>query len=329
MKTLAIISFCLAGAVLTQPAMADEAPIVIKFSHVVSESTPKGKGAQLFRQLVEQRLGGRVRVEVYAESTLYDDNEEVAALQRNDVQLIAPSVSNLGTYSPRVEVFDLPFLFDDLEALQRFQSRRAAQELLSSMASHGITGLAYWNNGMKQLSATRELRRPEDAKGLVFRVQDSEILDSQFEAVLAQTAHMPFAQAFEALKSGRVQGAENPWSNIASQKFYTVQPYITESNHGVLAYMLLTNTTFWHSLPFDVRNQLQAIIDEVTLAVNAEAQSINERERERIKASGVTQLSVMKDDDREAWRQAMAPVYQKYEKVIGADLVRAARAVNR
>src|SRR5690606_40767243 len=193
-------------------------PILIKFSHVVAADTPKGKGALLFKQLVEERLAGEVKVEVYPNSTLFGDANELEALRKNEVQMLAPSLSKFEPYTKRLQVFDLPFLFDDLEAVKRFQKRETSRDLLGSMREQNIYGLAFWNNGMKQLSANRELRLPADARGLAFRIQPSEVLDAQFGLLGAKAVNLPFAETFKALQSGTVQGAENPWSNIASQK---------------------------------------------------------------------------------------------------------------
>ncbi len=326
---------CLAalGAALfltAAPVMAaEEGPIVIKFAHVVADDTPKGKGALLLKQLVEERMAGKIKVEVYPNSTLVGDAEEMQALFDNKVQLLAPSMSKFAPYTKKLQVFDLPFLFDDAEALQRFQKREAARQLLHSMAEHGVYGLAYWNNGLKQLSATVPLRKPSDAAGLKFRIQPSPVLEAQFAAVGAQSVVLPFAKVYESLKGGVVQGAENPWSNILSQNMHSVQPYITESNHGVLDYMLITNNEFWLSMPFAVRSELEGIILEVTQAVNREAAAVNRRDRDRILASGSSQLITLTPDERQAWREQMLPVWKSYEADIGADLIRAAMTVNR
>ncbi|TWI55671.1 C4-dicarboxylate-binding protein DctP [Pseudomonas duriflava] len=309
-------------------ALADE-PVIIKFSHVVSDDTPKGKGARLFQKLVQERLAGKVKVEVYPNSTLYGDEDELDALIRNDVQMLAPSLSKFDQYTKQLEVFDMPFLFDDMEAVKRFQRRDKSRELLGSMASHGIYGLAYWNNGMKQLTATRELRKPDDAKNLAFRIQASNLLDEQFKQIGAKAVKLPFNQSYKALKSGQVQGTENTWSNLYSQKINTVQPYITESNHGVLAYMLITNSKFWNSLPFAIRSQLEQISDEVTQVVNKEAESINAKDRENIVNSGSSKLISLTAAERAAWRKTMAPLLKSYEAKIGADVLHAAQLVNR
>ncbi|MFK4027619.1 C4-dicarboxylate ABC transporter [Stutzerimonas balearica] len=320
----------LAGLVLAvASAFAQAEPIVIKFSHVVAEDTPKGKGALLFKRLAEERLPGQVTVEVYPNSSLYGDADELEALREDKVQLLAPSLAKFEQYTKQVQVFDLPFLFDDLDAVNRFQKRAKGRQLLRSMETHNITGLAYWHNGMKQLSATRPLHRPADAAGLSFRIQPSAVLQAQFDAVGANSQKLPFAQVYSALKAGTVQGAENPWSNIYSKNMHQVQPYITETNHGVLDYMLVTNTRFWMSMPHKVRFELEAIIDEVTYMVNQEAEQLNQADRERIRQAGTSQIIALSDEERQAWREKMRPVWQQFEPVIGADIIKAAEHVNR
>ena len=320
----------LAGLVLAvASAFAQAEPIVIKFSHVVAEDTPKGKGALLFKRLAEERLPGQVTVEVYPNSSLYGDADELEALREDKVQLLAPSLAKFEQYTKQVQVFDLPFLFDDLDAVNRFQKRAKGRQLLRSMETHNVTGLAYWHNGMKQLSATRPLHRPADAAGLSFRIQPSAVLQAQFDAVGANSQKLPFAQAYSALKAGTVQGAENPWSNIYSKNMHQVQPYITETNHGVLDYMLVTNTRFWMSMPHKVRFELEAIIDEVTYMVNQEAEQLNQADRERIRQAGTSQIIALSDEERQAWREKMRPVWQQFEPVIGADIIKAAEHVNR
>ncbi|MEK0363278.1 TRAP transporter substrate-binding protein [Pseudomonas sp. CBC3] len=315
---------------LSAPATAAEGePFVIKFAHVVADDTPKGKGALLFQKLAHERLAGKVKVEVYPNSTLVGDADEMQALLNNEVQILAPSLSKFGQYTKKLQVFDLPFLFDDQAAVQRFQQREMSRELLRSMAGSGIYGLAYWNNGLKQFSSTQALRLPEDASGLAFRIQPSAVLEAQFNAVGAKPVVLPFAEVYKSLQSGVVQGAENPWSNIASQNMHKVQPFITESNHGVLNYMLVTSSKFWMSMPFAVRSELEGIILEVTQAVNREAAALNQRDRDRILASGSSKLITLTPEQRQAWREKMMPVWQSYEAEIGADVIRAALTVNR
>ncbi|MCR1825633.1 TRAP transporter substrate-binding protein [Pseudomonas oleovorans] len=309
-------------------ALADE-PILIKFSHVVADATPKGQGALLFKQLVEERLAGKVKVEVYPNSSLFGDANELEALRKNDVQLLAPSLAKFEQYTKQLQVFDLPFLFDDLDAVNRFQKRAKGRQLLRSMEDHNIVGLAYWHNGMKQLSATRALNMPGDANGLSFRIQPSAVLEAQFGQVGANSQKLPFSEVFKALQSGQVQGAENPWSNIYSQKLHEVQPFISETNHGVLDYMLVSNSRFWYGIPHQTRMELEAIIDEVTYVVNKQAEAANQADRQRIVDSGRSQVINLTAEQRQAWRDAMRPVWEQFQGQIGSDVIKAAQTVNR
>lgn len=308
--------------------LANANPISIKFSHVVAENTPKGQGALLFKKLAEERLPGKVEVQVYPNSSLFGDGKEMEALLMGDVQLIAPSLAKFEHYSKAIQIYDLPFLFDDMEALDRFQRGPVGQELLTTMEDKGITGLGYWHNGLKQLSANKKLLEPRDARGLRFRVQASAVLDEQFKAVRANPRKMSFAEVYQGLQTGVVNGAENPYSNIYSQKMHEVQKYITESNHGVLDYMVITNTQFWNGLPEDVRNELQAIMDEVTVEVNRLAGELNERDKQSILAAGTTEILYLTPEQREKWRDAMRPVWKKFEAEIGAERIKAAEAAN-
>ncbi|WP_336355651.1 TRAP transporter substrate-binding protein [Pseudomonas granadensis] len=310
------------------PAMAAD-PVIIKFSHVVADQTPKGQGALLFKKLVEERLPGKVKVEVYPNSSLFGDGKEMEALLLGDVQMIAPSLAKFEQYTKSLQLFDLPFLFNDINAVDRFQLSPQGQGLLKSMESKNITGLAYWHNGMKQLSANKALRVPADARGLKFRVQASAVLEEQFKAVRANPRKMSFAEVYQGLQTGVVNGAENPYSNIYSQKMHEVQKFITESNHGVLDYMLITNTKFWNGLPPDVRSELDKIVVEVTAHVNKEAQQLNESDKQRILAAKTTEIITLTPEEREQWREAMKPVWKKFEADIGPDLISAAEAVNK
>lgn len=304
-------------------------PITIKFSHVVAEHTPKGEGALLFKKLTEERLPGKVKVEVYPNSSLFGDGKEMEALLLGDVQLIAPSLAKFEHYSKPIQIYDLPFLFNDMDALDRFQRGPHGQELLKSMEDKGITGLGYWHNGLKQLSANKPLIEPKDARGLKFRVQASAVLDEQFKALRAIPRKMSFSEVYQGLQTGVVNGAENPYSNIYSQKMNEVQKYITESNHGVLDYMVITNTKFWNDLPDDVRQTLSEVMDEVTIHVNKQAAALNERDKQSIIDSGTTEVLYLTPEQRESWREAMRPVWKKFEGEIGADRIKAAEEANK
>lgn len=319
-----------AAAVLSLSASAQaQKPIVIKFSHVVADSTPKGQGALMFQKLAHERLGDKVRVEVYPNSQLFGDAREMEALALGDVHIIAPSLAKFDKFTKKVQVFDLPFLFDDMAAVDRFQNSEAGRALLRSMEKKGFLGLAYWHNGLKQLSANKPLRVPEDAKGVKFRIQNSDVLVDQFRAVGGVPQKLAFSEVYQALQTGTVDGAENPWSNIYSQKMHEVQKYITESNHGLLDYMVLTSPDFWNGLPADVRSELEKILAEVTVFVNKMADDINMEHRQKIIDSGRSELLQLTEAEREAWRKVMQPVWKKYEKDIGADVIAAAQAANK
>ncbi|HDL3379877.1 TRAP transporter substrate-binding protein [Mannheimia haemolytica] len=304
-------------------------PIVIKFSHVVANETPKGQGALMFQKLVDERLNGKVKVEVYPNSSLYADGKEMEALLLNNVQMLAPSLAKFDKYTPKIQIFDLPFLFDDIKAVERFEQSEAGQSLLKSMEDKGITGLSYWNNDLKQLSANKELREPKDARGLKFRVQASEVLDAQFKALKAVPRKMAFGEMYQGLQTGVVNGAENPYSNIYSQKIHEVQKFITASNHGLLSYMVIVNTDFWNKIPEDVRTELTKILDEVSVEVNKQSHDLNQSDKQKIVDSGASQIITLTDEQREKWREAMRPVWKQFEDAIGADVIKAAEAANK
>lgn len=310
---------------IARPARA--APITIKFSHVVAEGTPKGQGALLFKKLAEERLSGRVKVEVYPNSSLFGDAKEMEALALGDVQLIAPSLSKFDRYTKVLQVFDLPFMFADTPAVDRFQGGETGRRLLRSMEKKGFLGLAYWHNGMKQISANKPLRLPGDCAGLKFRIQSSDVLLAQFRALKANPQKMAFAEVYQALQVGTVDGQENTWSNIFSQKFFEVQKYFTESNHGAIDYMLVTSTDFWNSLPKDIRPVLDQVVADATAHTNQLAGELNTRDRGRIKASGVTEIIELDASQRAEWKKAMEPVWKQFEGQIGKDVIAAAQAV--
>ena len=319
----------LCAATLFAAGLAQAAdPIIIKFAHVVAENTPKGQGALLFKKLAEERLAGKVKVEVYPNSSLFGDGKEMEALLLGDVQLLAPSLAKFEHYSKPIQIFDLPFLFNDINALDRFQQSPEGQGLLKSMESKGITGLGYWHNGMKQLSANKALYEPKDARGLKFRVQASAVLDEQFKALRAAPRKMSFAEVYQGLQTGVVNGTENTWSNYESQKVNEVQKYFTESDHGAIDYMVITNTKFWNSLPEDVRTSLDQIMTEVTVEVNKQAEELNQASRKTIVDSGTSEVITLTPEQREEWREAMRPVWKKFEKDIGVDLIKAAEQSN-
>jgi C4-dicarboxylate-binding protein DctP len=319
-----------AGAV-AMPFMARaQAPIVIKFSHVVAEQTPKGLGALKFKEVAEKKLPGKVSVQVFPSSQLFGDAKELEALLLGDVQLIAPSLSKFDRYTKKIQVFDLPFLFDDIQAVDAFQSGPQGKALLESIVSRGLRGLGYWHNGMKQLSSNKDkLTRPEDAKGLKFRIQASDVLEAQFRAIGANPQKMAFSEVYQALQTGVVDGQENTWSNIYSQKFHEVQKTIAETNHGVIDYMVVTNAKWWDGLAPDIRKGLSEAMAEATAHSNKLASDINETDRKKIADAGKAKIQKVSKEDVAAWRKAMEPVWKKFEGDIGADLINAALKSNK
>lgn len=246
----------------------------------------------------------------------------------NEVQLLAPAPSKLEQYTKQLQLFDLMFLFDDMPAAQRFQQSDKGRAMLKSMEDKGITGLAYWLNGMRHFTANKPLREPADARGLKFRVQPSDLQAAQYTALRAVPRKMAFAEIYQGLQTGVVNAQDNPWSNIYSQKYHEVQKYITESGHGIGNYLLITNTKFWNSLPADVRGELEAIIDEVTAEVNRQAEALNEKAKQGVIDSGKSEILVLTDEQRARWRDAVQPAWKKFEADIGKDLIEAARAAN-
>ncbi|MDR6235594.1 DctP family TRAP transporter solute-binding subunit [Pseudomonas oryzihabitans] len=302
--------------------------ITLRFSHVVAPDTPKGKGALLFQQLVAQRLAGQVQVEVLPNGTAFDDANELQALQDGKVDILAPAISKLTALSPKLKLFDLPFLFENRAALDHFQTRPSGKQLLLSLEKVGIIGLAYWPNGLKQLSARKALREPGDAKGLVFRIQNSDVLQTQFEVLGASAVKLPFNQTLQALANGTVNATENTWSNYWSQRLDQQQRYFTETNHGALDYLLIVRADRWRTLPFAVRSTLEEIIDQVTFEVKKQSEAENQRDRARIAATGGSEILTLTPEQRARWREAMRPVWQRYEGEIGAALLKAAETSN-
>ena len=305
-------------------------PMVIKFSHVVAEATPKGQAALKFKELAEKALPGKVQVQVFPSSQLFGDAKEMEAVLLGDVQFIAPSLSKFARWTKKLQVFDLPFLFDDIAAVDRFQHTAQGKALLDSMTSKGIRGLGYWHNGMKQLSSNKDqLKRPEDVKGLKFRIQQSDVLEAQFRAVGANPQKMAFSEVYQALQTGVVDAQENTYSNIYSQKFYEVQKTIAQTNHGLVDYMVITNAKWWDGLPADVRNALAKAMDEATVYGNGVANEFNERDRKRIVEANKAKIQELSKDDVAAWRKAMEPVWKKFEGEIGSDLIQGALKANK
>ena len=302
---------------------------VIKFPHVTAPATPKGQTAERFKQLAEQRFPGRVRVEVYPSAQLMEDSESLEALAFGEIQMIAVSFSVFDRLTSKFQVFDLPFLFPNLAAVERFQQSSDGQALRGALEDHGMLGLAYWHNGMKQLSGPRPLVHPADAAGLKFRVQESDLLQAEIEAVGGSPQKLPFGEVYQALQTGTVDAQENTWSNIYSSKFYEVQPYVSETNHGYIGYFVAVNKAFWQSLPADLRAGLEQALAEVTEWGNARSEEINVEAKSKIVESGRSQVITLTPEQLAEWQAAMRPVWDRFRESIGAELVDAALASSR
>ena len=313
----------LAAALLSAGALGALAdPIIIKFSHVVASDTPKGKGADKFKELAEKYTNGRVKVEVYPNSTLYKDKEEVEALQLGAVQMLAPSLAKFGPLGAKeFEVFDLPYILPDTAALRRVTDGDLGKKLFKKLESRGIVGLGYWDNGFKVMSANKPLREPADFHGLKMRIQSSKVLEAQFKALGALPQVLPFSDVYQAMQTGVVDGSENTPSNMYTQKHYEVQKYITLSNHGYIGYAVIVNKKFWDGLPTDIRDELTRAMNEATATVNASAQKDNDDALEAMKKSGKTEFITLTPAQTAAWHKALAPVTAEMTSRIGKDTI--------
>jgi C4-dicarboxylate-binding protein DctP len=300
--------------------------IVLKFPHVVALGTPKGQGAERLRALIEERLGDRVVMEVYPSGQLMNEDDAIEMLAFGEVQMIAPSLSKFDRLTRKFQVFDLPFLFADLEEVETFQQSPVGQELLGELSHKGFLGVAYWHNGMKQFGGPRPMRRPEDAAGMKFRIMESDVLEAQILAMGANPQKMAFSEVYQALQTGAIDAQENTWSNNYSQKFFEVQPFYTESNHGYLGYLVVVNPGYWKRLPEDIREALEAIIAEVTAEVNANSTTLNAQDRARILEAGKSQIIQPSVEDLAAWRAAMRPVWEAFAGEIGPEIMAATPA---
>src|SRR4051794_27693278 len=321
MRKLILAAASIAALGLIGPASA-QAPIVIKFSHVVASNTPKGAAAEKFKELAEKYTGGKVKVEIYPNSTLYKDKEELEALQLGSVQMLAPSNSKFGPLGIReFEVFDLPYILPDLKTLQKVTEGPLGARLLKLLEPKGITGLAYWDNGFKQMSANKKLVTPADYQGVKFRIQSSRVLQAQFKALGSLPQVMAFGEVYQALQTGVVDGQENTWSNIYTQKMHEVQKYITESNHGYIGYVVIVNKKFWDDLPADIRDQLTKAMKEATDFNNTQSQKENEDALAEIKKTGKTEIITLTPEQDAAMRKAMEPVYADVATRVGKPLI--------
>ena len=329
MKTILVTIITLSALLvgITNTAQAAK-KITIKFSHVVSENTPKGQMALRFKELVEKRLGDQVKVQVFPNSQLFGDNKVLEAMLLGDVQIAAPTLSKFSRYTKKLQVFDLPFLFEDMAAVERFQQGPYGQKLLHSLEGKGLVGLGYLHNGMKQLSANDPLRVPADVRGKKFRIMSSDVLQAQFEQLGAIPLKKPFSEVFTLLQTKAIDGVENPWSNIFSKKFFEVQPYITESNHGLVDYMIVTSSEFWSGLDVNSRRVIKKSMDEAILFGNKIAEQKSLTDRQTIIDSRRSTVIKLTNKERQQWIETMKPVWRQFEDEIGSDLINAAVASN-
>ena len=302
-------------------AQAEE-PIVIKFSHVVAADTPKGKAAEHFAKLANEKTKGKVKVEVYANSTLYKDKEEMEALQIGSVQMLAPSLAKFGPLGVKeFEVFDLPYIFDGYKQLHTVTQGSIGKDLLAKLGDKGILGLAYWDNGFKVMSSNKALREVKDFRGQKMRIQSSKVLEAQMKALGASPQVMAFSEVYQALQTGVVDGTENPPSNLYTQKMYEVQKYVTKSDHGYLGYAVIVNKAFWDGLPADIRKSLEEAMVESTEYANDIAKQENEDSLAKVKESGKSEIIELTAEQKASWKKALFKVHQQMAERVGADLI--------
>ena len=312
-----------AAAMLSLVGVASaQQPIVIKFSHVVAVDTPKGKGAEYFKKLAEERTKGRVKVEVYPNSTLFKDGEEMEALQLGSVQMLAPSLAKFGPLGVReFEVFDLPYIFDNYEELHKVTSGPVGAALFKKLESKGIVGLAYWDNGFKDMSANKPLKLPADYKGLKMRIQSSKVLGDQMKALGAIPQVMAFSEVYQAMQTGVVDGSENTPSNMYTQKHHEVQKYTTVTDHGYIGYAVIVNKKFWDGLPPDIRTTLEGAMKDATKYANDIAKKENDDALEAVKKSGRTQIITLTPEEKAALKKALIVVHKENESRVGKETI--------
>ncbi len=310
----------LVGLLLGCAALAASAQTVIKFSHVVAVDTPKGKAAEFFAKKATELTKGKVKVEVYANSALYKDKEEIEALQIGAVQMLAPSLAKFGPLGVKeFEAFDLPFIFDDRADLHKITQGPVGAGLLAKLEPKGIKGLAYWDNGFKSFSANTPLKNVADYKGKKFRIQSSKVLEEEIRSIGGIAQVMAFSEVYQALQTGVVDGTENPLSNFYTQKMHEVQKHLTLTNHGYLGYAVIVNKKFWDALPVDVRGQLDQAMKEATVYANKIAQEENDIALAGVQKSGKTTVYMPTPEERLALKKAMAPVHTKMADRVGKD----------
>lgn len=331
-KSFSQLGMCLAVAavcllIFTGPAFAE--PIKIRFSHVVSPNTPKGQAADMFAKLANERLKGKVEVQVFPNSQLYTDGKVLDALSTGSVEMAAPSTAKFTSWVPQLQLFDLPFLFKNSEVLYQTIDGKVGKKMFKLLGKKNMLGLAMWDNGFKQIGNNlREIKKPADAGGIKYRIMSSKVLEAQFKAVDGNPLVMPFSEVYSALEQGVIDGQENTWSNMYSKKFYEVQKYITGTDHGYLGYLVVTNAQFWAYLPKDVRTELESILAEVTAWIRVNAHKINMDQKAKIVAAGTTKVTELSEAEKDEFRKAFKPVHDQFRDVVGGDLIDAVYDLN-
>lgn len=314
-----VVSFMLSFIVLPFISAAHAEPILIRFSHVVGENTPKGIGAKMFKEQVEKRLAGKVRVEIYPMSKKFTDEQAILGLLFGDVEMVAPSFPKFYRFSKSYAVFDQPFFFGSMEEVNNLQDSAIGKELLSAMENRGIKGLSYWDNGMRMISANKPIRSPADLKRLSIRIEPSNVIYHQYSLLGAVPIPMPFNQLRDALRDGLVDGYENAWSNVYSLELHQLRRYFTDLNHSYLGYMVATSVRFWDSLPPEIRTELENILAEVRLEVRRLADEKARTDKEKILADKKTELITLTEAEKQPWREALLPVRQEFEAAMGSE----------
>jgi C4-dicarboxylate-binding protein DctP len=315
-------NFVQTPAVYDDEQLGFDRQLVIKFSHVVAENTPKGLAAQEFARLVHEKTKGRVEVEVYPNSVLYSETDEIEALQQGNVQMIAPSFPNMSEILPSWMVLDLPYAFLTHEAAREAFEGRIGTLLFHQLEQVNMVGLAYWSSGFKQLTSNKgPILHPADLKGQHFRTMRSRLLDAEFQWFGAKTTQMPFNLVYRGLESGAVDGQENSVSNIYSKKLFRVQKYMTVTNHGYLGYAVLMNLSFWKKLSPDIQEQIQQAMKETTAWAHTNALMMNDKQLEKMKQESQIRIDTLTAQQQEEWVRAWEPIYSQYESVIGKEPV--------
>lgn len=315
------LATCAAAAMLpVASASATRPQITLRFSHVVAEETPKGMAANRFKMLVEQRSGGRIGVQVFPNAQLYGDADEMQALQLGAVDLLAPSLSKFGRIGlPEFELFDLPFLFDDLNAVRRITLGPLGQRLLQGLQRQRLVGLGYFDNGFKQMSANRPLLAPKDFVGLRMRIQASQVLAAQMRALGARAVTLPFSETRRALATGVVDGTENPLSNFWTQDMDKVQSDLSLTNHGYLGYAVVANQRLWYYLTPADRDLVNRALQDALAFANQMADTQNDKALVALRQAQTTRIHTLSEAQRNLMRQAVQPVHMELARRIGSD----------